>query len=309
MLVDIVSKNGNLLLNVVQRPDGSLDPEVEQDLERLAAWIGINGEGIYGTRPWIVHGEGPVRARGGNFKEDFNYTARDIRFTTRGSKTLYAFALGWPDDRQLLIRSLAKVPGVEARIQEVQLLGYAGSLQWKLTADGLQVTLPETKPCDHSVALKVIGDGFDTFQPKLALAQANRLQPGADGTLVLDAESAEIHGQQLRAEAQGGEPNLGFWDNANDWASWMATLKQSGRYRVTASVATVHTGVEFTVEIQGQKLTGQPKTTGAWTKFQTVELGTIELPRSGDVDISIRPAKPADWKAINLRWVKLQPAS
>ena len=68
MLVDIVSKNGNLLLNVVQRPDGSLDPEVEQMLEELAAWNTIHGEAIYGTRPWLVYGEGAVRAKGGAFQ-------------------------------------------------------------------------------------------------------------------------------------------------------------------------------------------------------------------------------------------------
>ena len=65
MLVDIVSKNGNLLLNVVQCPDGSLDPEVEQALAELAAWIQINGEAIYGTRPWLVYGEGAVKANVG----------------------------------------------------------------------------------------------------------------------------------------------------------------------------------------------------------------------------------------------------
>jgi len=75
MLVDIVSKNGNLLLNVVQRPDGSLDPEVEQTLAELAGWIQINGEAIYGTRPWRVYGEGAVKAKGGHFKEDFAYSS------------------------------------------------------------------------------------------------------------------------------------------------------------------------------------------------------------------------------------------
>jgi len=101
MLVDIVSKNGNLLLNVVQRPDGSLDPEAEQMLKEMADWIAIHGEAIYSTRPWQVYGEGPVRTKGGHFKEDFKYTAKDIRFTTKG-KTLYAVALGWPEDGEVV---------------------------------------------------------------------------------------------------------------------------------------------------------------------------------------------------------------
>ena len=93
MLVDIVSKNGNLLLNVVQRPDGSLDPEVEQQLAELADWMAVHSEAIHGTRPWQVFGEGRVKAQGGNFNENFTYSDKDIRFTTKG-KTLYAIALG-----------------------------------------------------------------------------------------------------------------------------------------------------------------------------------------------------------------------
>src|SRR5476651_2496400 len=109
MLVDITSKNGNLLLNVVLRPDGSLDPEVETMLHQLADWTAVNGEAIYGTRPWLLYGEGAVQARGGAFRENMTYSAKDIRFTTKG-KTLYAIALGWPDDGKMIIKSLAKTP-------------------------------------------------------------------------------------------------------------------------------------------------------------------------------------------------------
>ena len=114
MLVDIVSKNGNLLLNVVLRPDGSLDPEVETMLHQLADWTAVNGEAIYGTRPWLVYGEGAVQAKGGAFKENFNYSAKDIRFTTKG-KTLYAIALGWPEDGKMVIKSLANTGGRRRR--------------------------------------------------------------------------------------------------------------------------------------------------------------------------------------------------
>jgi len=95
-LCDIVSKNGNLLLNVVQRPDGAIDPEVEQLLRQIGAWTAVNGEAIYGTRLWLTYGEGPIRGKGGHFKEDFAFTAKDIRFTTKGDRTLYAIALGCP---------------------------------------------------------------------------------------------------------------------------------------------------------------------------------------------------------------------
>ena len=157
MLVDIVSKNGNLLLNVVQRPDGSLDPEVEQMLRQLAAWNAVNGEAIFGTRPWRIYGEGAVQAAGGHFKEDFAYSNKDIRFTTKGH-TLYAIAMGWPDDGRLVVRSLGKSsPVAEGEIQEVRLLGHDGKLPWSQSDEGLIVTLPEKKPCEYAFALKITG--------------------------------------------------------------------------------------------------------------------------------------------------------
>ena len=157
MLVDIVSKNGNLLLNVVQRPDGSLDPEVEQMLAQMAAWNAVNGEAIFGTRPWRIYGEGAIKAQGGNFKEDFAYTYKDIRFTTKG-KTLYAFALGWPEDGKLVIKSLAKsFPVAKGQIKEIRLLGHDGKLEWSQTDEGLVVTLPAEKPCDYAFTLKITG--------------------------------------------------------------------------------------------------------------------------------------------------------
>jgi alpha-L-fucosidase len=152
MLVDVVSKNGNLLINIVQRPDGTLDPEVEQLLGQMADWIATNGEGIYGTRPWTVFGEGPVRAEGGAFKENAEFTAEDVRFTTKGD-TLYAFVLGWPKD-SITIRALGTAAG---HVTGVRLLGHGGALQWNQEAAGLTISLPEHPPCDYAVAFAISG--------------------------------------------------------------------------------------------------------------------------------------------------------
>ena len=153
MLVDNVSKNGNLLLNVVQRPDGSLDPEVEQMLEELAVWNAIHGEAIFATRPWLVYGEGAVRTKGGSFKEDFKYTAKDIRFTIKGG-ALYAIALGWPADGKLVVKTLAQPAG---KIISVSLLGGKANVAWRQTAEGLVVTLPAEKVSQYTAALKITG--------------------------------------------------------------------------------------------------------------------------------------------------------
>jgi alpha-L-fucosidase len=165
MLVDIVSKNGNLLLNVVLRPDGSLDPEVETMLHQLADWTAINGEAIYGTRPWLVFGEGPTQVKGGAFKENFTYSARDIRFTTKG-KTLYAIALGWPDDGKVIIQSLARTDDSSVnKIKRVELLGYRGKLKFAQTTEGLTVQLPAQKLSDLTCSLKITGSNLKPVTP------------------------------------------------------------------------------------------------------------------------------------------------
>ena len=174
-LVDIVSKNGNLLLNVVLRADGSLDPDAEALLHRLAAWTAVNGEAIYGSRPWLVYGEGAVKPKGGSFNEKFDFSAKDIRFTTKGA-TLYAIALGWPDDGKMVIRSLAKTADDgENKIKRVELLGYrvnfmnrllgaTSSLKFTQTSDGLTVELPGKKMSDLTCSLRITGSNLKPAQ-------------------------------------------------------------------------------------------------------------------------------------------------
>jgi alpha-L-fucosidase len=155
-LVDVVSKNGNMLLNVVQRPDGSLDPEVEQLLTQIAAWMKVNSKAIFETRPWLTYGEGATKVDGGHFKEDFAFSAQDIRFTqSKDGKTVYAVMLGWPSESTVTLKSLADGKGL-ARIRSVALLGSAGKLKWVRNVDGLTVTLPRQKPCEHAFAFKII---------------------------------------------------------------------------------------------------------------------------------------------------------
>ncbi len=163
-LVDIVSKNGNLLLNVVLRPDGSLDPDAVTLLHQLAAWTAVNGEAIYGSRPWLVYGEGAVRATGGSMKEDFNYSATDIRFTTKG-KTLYAITLGWPQNHEVVIRSLAASDDAnQNQIQRINLLGHFGRLKFTQTKEVLTVEIPANAKPDLTCALRITGTNLKPAQ-------------------------------------------------------------------------------------------------------------------------------------------------
>ncbi|GCE09581.1 alpha-L-fucosidase [Dictyobacter aurantiacus] len=156
-LVDIVSKNGALLLNIGPRPDGTIpEPEVEL-LLNIGRWLKINGEAIYGTRPWKTFGEGPTQVVGGSFNDTKRaaFTSQDIRFTTHG-ETLYAIALAWPADGTVTIKSLASDATLfQHQIGKVELLGYPEELQWRREAAGLVISLPEQKPCEHAFAFRI----------------------------------------------------------------------------------------------------------------------------------------------------------
>ena len=161
MLTDIVSKNGNLMLNIPLRGDGSIDDKEEAFIAGFTAWMDVNSEGIFSTRPWKVYGEGPStttpppRAYG---PPGPAYTAEDIRFTTKGD-ALYAFVGAWPEPRVARIKSLAagspQVGG--AKVTDVSLLGYRGKVTFTHDAQGLTVNLPEEAPSQHSVTLKIHG--------------------------------------------------------------------------------------------------------------------------------------------------------
>ena len=154
MLADIVSKNGNLLLNVVQYPDGSLPPESRKFLDEMAAWIQVNGEAIYGTRPWKTFGEGPTKLEAGAFKENADYTAADIRFTTKGG-ALYAITLGEPKG-QVRIASLGTKAGFETRpVKSVSLVGAAEPLRWKQQDDALVIDVPASLPTAIASSFKI----------------------------------------------------------------------------------------------------------------------------------------------------------
>ena len=151
-LVDIVSKNGNLLLNIPLRADGTYDEKAAHFLDELEAWMSVNKESIIGTRPWIKFGEGPVaekdikiNSQGFNEGQYNGMDYRDIRFN-QTKKYLYATAMGWPEDGRLVIKSLAKNnPNFKKSINSVYLLGY-GKLKARQTDEGLEVQLPE--PCN-----------------------------------------------------------------------------------------------------------------------------------------------------------------
>ena len=151
-LVDIVSKNGSLLLNIGPRADGTIPEPVEKILLDIGNWLAVNGEAVYGTRPWKLYGECPTKVVAGSFKdtERAPFTGQDIRFTTKGG-ALYAIVLAWPEGGRLVIQSLADHP-----VSGVQLLGSKETLRWTRTPGGLTIELPAQKPCEFAFAFKIL---------------------------------------------------------------------------------------------------------------------------------------------------------
>lgn len=162
MLADIVSKNGNLLLNIPVRGDGTIDEKEVKVVEKIGVWMDVNSEGIYDTRPWKVFGEGPtaenanpINAQGFN-EGKTSYSSKDIRFTSKNG-VLYAIVMGWPEDGKVVIKSLStnNLP-YKKNIKQVELLG-SGKVKFVSGADGLTVTLPAKKSSDIAFILKIKG--------------------------------------------------------------------------------------------------------------------------------------------------------
>ena len=154
-LIDIVSKNGNLLLNCGPRSDGTIPEQVQQVLLDVGAWLNVNGEGIYGTRPWRIYGEGPTKVAAGSFHDTdtANYTAEDFRFTTKGD-VLYAIGLKWPLNEEIVIHSLGQTLGTRP-VQTITLLGSDAKLQFEQRSDGLHVHLPAQPPAKYAYVLRM----------------------------------------------------------------------------------------------------------------------------------------------------------
>lgn len=158
-LIDIVSKNGSLLLNISPKADGTIPENQQKVLREMGAWLKKYGEAIYGTRPWVQFGEGPTelaKGRFGGVTDKDGFTPRDLRYTRKGD-VLYVIALGWPGAKAELLCTAFASDAVKGKIKvnKVSLLGADQPVRWDLKPEGLALTLPDLDLKDLAVVFKV----------------------------------------------------------------------------------------------------------------------------------------------------------
>ncbi len=298
MLLDIVSKNGNLMLNIPLKGDGSPDPDEFLFLQGFTNWMKVNSEAIHDTRPWKIYGEGPGLPGSDNVHDTL--TEKDFRFTTKGN-TLYAAFFAWPTNMEVAIRALAaNAPGIVGEVSHVSLLGSTREVDFKRTSDGLMVTLPQNPPCDYAWVLKIEGLDVAKSQPVIpALAPLQEI----NGKAVLTPQTAQLHGA-LQVEMRG-LPDIGFWNSPSDYAEWHVNIASTGTWRIMAK-ASCPTGMpSITVSVGQASVTAAVAKTSDWSVYSDVDCGTVTVPSSGTLTVVVKSADAAHWQAINLAGITL----
>ena len=161
--MDIVAKNGNMLLNVPPNPDGSIPQEMVDILLAMGQWLEVNGDAIYGTRPWTIFGEGPTRLPQGGHKIEkikIEYTNKDIRFTKKSDTEFFAIVMDAPKGL-VVIKSLSTQLGVlNSDIEKIELLGSDEEIDWVRNEDGLIIKAPKHLPTAYAHAFRIMTEGY-----------------------------------------------------------------------------------------------------------------------------------------------------
>jgi alpha-L-fucosidase len=282
-LVDIASKGGNLLLNVGPTPQGTIQPEHVARLRQMGAWLKIHGESIYGTQaspfptapPWgrltvrPRSAENPLRSR--LYLHVFDWPTEPILLSGLQNQVLGAF----------LLRDGQPIPFLQA---------------------GLELTLdpPPLVPDPYDTVLVLEIEGIPAVDRSIHAA--------ADGSLVLPAAQATVHGSTARYESGPERDNIGFWVDPKDTVSWEFTPARAGVYRVDITYACEPGtgGSEFLVAIGDRQLAGTVRDTGGWGQFITETLGEITLPE-GRQTLTVIPQSMPHGAVMNLQRITLTP--
>lgn len=280
-LCDIASKGGNFLLNVGPTDEGEFPAPIVERLHEMGTWMHTNGEAIYGTTG-----------------SPFRHLPFNGRCTAKRNR-LYLHVFTWPDEGLVLTGLQTHVVAARA------LLSPKAALDVSTMADG-SVRIARPKQLDRYatvIELRLAGKPVVTDSGTTARADAS-------GAFALHAADATIEGSTARYEQGDGRDNIGYWVNAADYVYWTVDVPRSGRYRVEISYACQPdcAGSEFTVGVaQGPSVQGQVDSTGSWTSFRSVDMGTISC-KPGKLRLEARAQTMPHGAVMNLQSIRLVPA-
>lgn len=284
-LVDIASKGGNFLLNVGPTAEGLIpQPSVER-LREVGQWLKTNGAAVYGTTqsPWKKH---PF----------------DGRCTVKGD-TLYVHVFKWPDGP-------VGLPGLKGEVVSVAPLDPAcGEVTHETVEDDGAKVLRLGRPARPDCIATVVAVRFkETPAVDESAAAGLPIRQAEDGSFTLKAVDALIHGDTAKYESGGGKDNIGFWTTADDWVSWTVKVAKPGTFSVEITYAAEpgSAGSEYVVAVGDSQVAGKTESTGSWTEFKTVALGSLKIPEAGRAVLAVRPKTKPGLGVMNLKSVRLK---
>jgi alpha-L-fucosidase len=280
-LIEIVSKGGNLLLNVGPRPDGKIQADFVSRLREIGAWLKTNGEAIYGTTASV-----------------FERLPFFGRCTVRG-RTLYIHVMGWPADGRI------RLPGLKTGVNKAYLLAdRSKTLAFRRAGKDIVLTLPE---CDRDPAATVIVielGGEPAVEPYRIVAEK-------DGRVELPIFLADVQsemGQRAYVDHFHKKAMLTNWQNVNDYPEWAFTTVKPGTYEIRASYASMWGGqAGYEIEVDGQKLAARTESSPSVYFPGTFPVGKVTLPAGGH-KLRVRITSIANNHAMNLEKIVLVPA-
>jgi alpha-L-fucosidase len=279
MLSRVCGNGGNYLLDVGPTADGRIPVIMQERLVQIGEWLAVNGDAIYGSTG------SPFRPR------KFEWGTCTVK---PGKLYLHVWGLRSGE---------IELPGLTNKPKAVYMLADEGKqpLAVRHGEAGVSIGLPEELP-DEGVSIIVVEIEGEAVVD-------TTIRQGRDGSVVLRAKEANIHGASPRYEG-GKKDHIGYWGDAKDSVSWKFRIDEPGKFDVLLrySCATGAGGSRFVVSVDGQKLDGETEETGAWDVHKSERIGTVKLAKKGEYTLRIQPSAEPAWKSMGANRVILRPA-
>jgi len=277
-LVDIASKGGNYLLNVGPTGEGLIPDASIERLNEIGQWMKVNGTAIYGTSA-------------GPFTRQLPW-GRCTSKTSGHNTVLYLHVFDWPVNGRLLVPLSNKIKRASL------LLAPSTALKTEMSKDGETIFLPQHAPDDISSTVVVKLDGA----PEVLTIP---ILQNSDGSIMLTASQADLHGSQIQYESGSSHDDIGYWFEPDDWVDWTFRVSHPGKFMITAEIA-APAPTEFQVSSAGQDFHLTAPVTGDYFHYKPVRIGEVNITAVGDVTLAIHPVKDG-WQPMNVRSVRLEP--